>query len=113
MKITKNKIFMNLEIKDENEEIWEEIKKLIEKYEYYDQISISSFKIKYYDKVVNYNKEKNRNIVFGFLFFDFDIIRGQEPFVKGPDLFELNEKNHQITLNAYSIKSNRICRRSS
>ena len=106
MKITKNKIFMNLEIKDENEEIWEEIKKLIEKYEYYDQISISSFKIKYYDKVVNYNKEKNRNIVFGFLFFDFDIIRGQEPFVKGPDLFELNETNHQITVNAYGVKNN-------
>ena len=43
MKITKGKIFMNLEIKDEQDEVWEKIEDLIEKYKYYDQISISSF----------------------------------------------------------------------
>ena len=31
MDITKDKIFMNLEIKDDNDEIWEKIKELIEK----------------------------------------------------------------------------------
>ena len=36
MKITKGKIFMNLEIKDDEDEIWEKIQELIEKYEYYD-----------------------------------------------------------------------------
>ena len=36
MIITKGKIFMNLEIKDDNDEIWEIIKELIEKYEYFD-----------------------------------------------------------------------------
>ena len=46
MEITKGKIFMNLEIKDVNEEIWDKILELIEKYEYYDQIAICSFELK-------------------------------------------------------------------
>ena len=40
IKITKGKIFMNLEIKDNNDAIWEVIQELIEKYEYYNQIAI-------------------------------------------------------------------------
>jgi glycerophosphoryl diester phosphodiesterase len=51
MIITKGKIFMNLEIKDDNHEIWEKIKELIEKYEYFDPISICSFNSKFYEYV--------------------------------------------------------------
>jgi len=77
MEITKGKIFMNLEIKDSSSEIWEKIQELIEKYEYYDQISICKFDIfetpkklfnnEFYEQVQKYNKEYNRKIVFGFL----------------------------------------------
>ena len=52
LEITKDKIFLNLEIKDDNEEIWDYIQDLIEKYEYYDQISICGFNHAYYEKVV-------------------------------------------------------------
>ena len=67
MKITKGKIFMNLEIKDSADEIWGKIKELIEKYEYYDQISISSFHSQFFQKIDEYNKEYKRTIVFGKL----------------------------------------------
>ena len=94
MKITKGKIFMNLEIKDPNEEIWEMIQELIEKYEYYDQISICSFEHKYFQRVENYNKQYGRKIVFGFLYW--------EPF-----FLDLKKTNHQITLNALNIYLNK------
>ena len=58
---------MNLEIKDTREEIWEKIQELIEKYEYYDQMSISSFHSEFFQKVEKYNKDYNRTIVFGKL----------------------------------------------
>ena len=51
MKTTKGKIFMNLEIKDTRIQIWEHIQELIEKYEYYDQISISSFNHDFFQKI--------------------------------------------------------------
>ena len=70
MNITKGKIFMNLEIKDSWVEIWDKIKELIEQYNYYDQISISSFELKYYEKVEKYNNDYNRSIVFGFLYWN-------------------------------------------
>ena len=98
MNITKGKIFMNLEIKDENDEIWEKIQELIEKYEYYDQISICSFIHKYYEKVERYNKEYNRTIVFGFL---NDFIRKSRE-----QIYDINKPNHQISLNAKFIKDN-------
>ena len=42
--LTKNKIFLNLEIKDPRVDLlWPKLTKLIEKYNYYDQIAISSF----------------------------------------------------------------------
>ena len=47
MQITKGKIFMNLEIKDDNEEIWDYIQDLIENFKYYDQISICGFNHSY------------------------------------------------------------------
>ena len=86
MDITKDKIFMNLELKDNNvDEMWEKIIELIEKYNYYEQISISAFNYKYYQKVQEYNKEKNRTIVFGFLTFA-DIN------------FDYEKPNHQISV---------------
>jgi len=93
MNITKGKIFMNLEIKDTEDEIWEKIQELIEEYEYYDQISICSFNSKFYQKVEQYNNEYNRTIVFGFLdFHPFNINYGR--------------RNHQISLNALTIINN-------
>ena len=99
MEITKGKIFMNLEIKDKNEKIWEKIKELIEKFEYYDQISISSFEDKYYQEIEKYNKDYNRKIVFGFLKWNvLNIFKGH--------IFNINKKNHQISINAVFLKNN-------
>ena len=81
---------MNLEIKDDNEEIWDKIKELIEKYEYYNQIAICSFNPKYYEKVDDYNNKFNRTIVFGFLKL--------EPF-----FIDYTKTNHQISLNFANI----------
>ena len=92
---------MNLEIKDNNLEIWEKIQELIEKYEYYDQISISSFHTQFYKKIVNYNTEYNRIIVFGFLLWDFDDINFNEI------IFNINKKNHQISMNALFLEMNK------
>ena len=69
MKLTKNKIFLNLEIKDNRINlIFPEIIKLIEKNQYFGQISISSFNHEYYKSVLQYNKKYNRNTTFGFLY---------------------------------------------
>ena len=99
MAVTKGKIFMNLEIKDTNEEIWEKIKELIEKYEYYDQISICSFHSEYLQNVDQYNKEFNRTIVFGFL--NWDILN-----INKVKIYNINSPNHQLSLNAQFIKNN-------
>ena len=110
MKITKNKIFMNLEIKDENDEIWEHIQKLIEKHKYYDQISISSFYFKYYDKIVKYNNDYNRKIVFSFLFRNFNgsnITTENETLIEGPDIYDIDAPNHQITINWIELRNNK------
>ena len=69
MELTKNKIFLNLEIKDPRVNlIWPFLVELIEKYKYYDQIALSSFFFDYYNKTREYNKKFNRNIPFGFLY---------------------------------------------
>lgn len=69
MELTKNKIFLNLEIKDPRVDlIWPFLVELIEKYKYYDQIALSSFFFDYYNKTKEYNKKFNRNIPFGFLY---------------------------------------------
>ena len=98
MNITKGKIFMNLEIKEENEEIWDYIKNLIEKHEYFNQISICGFNHNYYEKVEKYNNEYNRLIVFGFLNSFFN---GKNEIFSG-----INKRNHQISINAQFIKNN-------
>ena len=110
MKITKNKIFMNLEIKDKNDEIWQHIQNLIEKHKYYDQISISSFYFKYYDKIVKYNNEYNRKIVFNFLFRNFNqtnITTENETLIEGPDIYDIDAPNHQITIKYIDLLSNK------
>lgn len=75
---------MNLEIKGSDYDIWKYIRDLIEKYEYYDQISISSFNYDFYEMISKYNDDYKRNIVFGFL--------------KMEDFFKIDYKrNHQIS----------------
>ena len=68
-KIAKNKIFINLEIKDTRPDLaFPLIISLIEEFDFFDQISISSFNHIYYHKVLEYNKKNNRNIIFGNLY---------------------------------------------
>ena len=87
---------MNLEIKEHRVEIWEKIQDLIQTYQYYDQISISSFNHEYYQKIEDYNNNNNRKIVFGFLCWNLSNI------YKG-----INKQNHQISLNAKFILYNK------
>lgn len=69
IELTKDKIFLNLEIKDPRVNlIWPFLVELIEKYKYYDQIALSSFFFDYYNETKEYNKKFNRNIPFGFLY---------------------------------------------
>ena len=71
MQLTKNKIFMNLDIKDPRSDlVFPEIIKLIEKYDYFDQISLSSFNHRYFDKVTEYNANNKygKKIAFGFIY---------------------------------------------
>ena len=67
LKLAKNKIFIDLEIKDPRIElVFPKIMALIEEYDFFDQISICSFFYGYFDKIQEYNKKNNRNIIFGF-----------------------------------------------
>ena len=69
MELTKDKIFMNLEIKDPRVElVFDHLIRLIEQYDFFDQIAISSFHHDYYDKIAQYNEETGRQLVFGFLY---------------------------------------------
>ncbi len=71
MKIAKDKIFMNLEIKDPRIDLtFPYVINLIEKYDFFEQLTISSFHHDYYNKVREYNinNKKNKKIVFGFLY---------------------------------------------
>lgn len=80
MKYTKDKIFLNLEIKDQRVNlIFPYIIKLIEENNYYNQIMISSFNHNYYEKVLQYNKEYRRNVPFGFLYkYGFGVSKNNE-----------------------------------
>ena len=44
------------------------LSKLIEEFDFFDQMALSSFHHDYYEKVVEYNKKNNRELVFGFLY---------------------------------------------
>jgi glycerophosphoryl diester phosphodiesterase len=73
MELTKDKIFMNLEIKDPRVDlVFDQMTNLIEQYDFFDQIAISSFHHDYYNKIVEYNqgrgKELGKELIFGFLY---------------------------------------------
>jgi glycerophosphoryl diester phosphodiesterase len=71
LKMCKNKIFLNIEIKDNRYDIvFNEIIKLLEKYNMFNQIQISSFHHNYYNKVKNYNLNHKKKIEFGFLYLN-------------------------------------------
>ena len=68
-RLAKNKIFLNLEIKDPRIDIvFPLIIDLIEEFDLFDQISLSSFRHEYYYKILEYNDYNNRNIIFGNLY---------------------------------------------
>ena len=74
MEIAKNKIFIDLEIKDQRFDlVFPQIIKLIEEFNFYDQISICSPFYVYYDKIVEFNKHHRKKLVFGFLYSKNDI----------------------------------------
>ena len=69
--LCKDKIFLNIEIKDSQiEETFNIVVKLIEDRNMFNQIDISSFKHEYYNCVQKYNKEHTNHIEFGFLYYD-------------------------------------------
>jgi glycerophosphoryl diester phosphodiesterase len=69
LKLIKNKIFLNLEIKDPRVDlVFPYIIKEIEKYDFFEQISLSSLYHGYYEKIKEYNKNNDQNIVFGFVY---------------------------------------------
>ena len=95
MKLTKNKIYMNLDIKDPRVDlVFPYITNLIEKYNYFDQISLSSFNHGYYSKVVEYNLNNTygKKISFGFLYGGGSISQ----------FYNYYQRNH--TINAYWSK---------
>ena len=70
-KMCKNKIFLNIEIKDNKYDIvFNEIIKLLEKNDIFNQIQISSFHHYYYYKVKNYNLNHKKKIEFGFIYLN-------------------------------------------
>ena len=72
LNLAKNKIFLNIEIKDPRIDItFSKIMELVEKYDCLDQISLSSFFHEYYSKVQKYNKKYKKNIIFGFLYHKY------------------------------------------
>ena len=75
-KLTKNIIFMNLELKGPRVElVFPHIMKLIEEYNYFNQITISSFNHEYYKKIQEYNKNNSRNIIFGFIYKKYELLK--------------------------------------
>ena len=69
MKLIKNKIYMNLEIKDPRIDlIFPYIVKLIEEFDLFEQINLSSYEQNYYYKVQEYNNKYNKSLVFGSLY---------------------------------------------
>ncbi len=99
IKLTKNKIFLNLEIKDSRVDLlWPNLIQLIEKYNYQDQIAISSFYYEYYNKTKEYNLLNNKNIPFGFLYHKND----SNPFI-------LDKKGNSINV-YYTNATKELCK---
>ena len=69
IKMCKNRIFINIEIKDNRYDIvFNEVIKLLEQYDMLNQIQISSFHYDYYNKVKEYNLNHEKKIEFGFIY---------------------------------------------
>ena len=91
MEITKNKILINLEIKDPRIDLtFPYIINLIEKYEFYEQIFLTSFYYKYYNKTVEYNKKTGKNIPFQFAYHK---IESEFDFSKEGNIISIYWKN--------------------
>ena len=67
--MTKGKIFINLEIKDNRKDVvFPVLVEYITKYDMFDQMELSSFNHGYYDLIKEYNGKHEKKIVFGFLY---------------------------------------------
>lgn len=89
MKLAKNKLFINLEIKDPRVElVFPQVIKLIEEYDFFDQIALSSLYFDYFIKVEEYNSKNDKQLVFGFIYK-----KGMQKF------YDFTKRGH--TLNIY------------
>ena len=93
IKLAKNKTIINLEIKDPRIDlIFPKITKLIEKYDFHDQIFFISFYNEYYNKTVEYNKKKRKNIIFEFAYRE-NVTYSQFDFSKKGNIMSIYWKN--------------------
>jgi glycerophosphoryl diester phosphodiesterase len=68
-KIAKDKLFINIEIKDNRyEKLFPILIDLLIKYDMFDQVSLSSFYHDYVDYVIEFNENHEKKIEFGFLY---------------------------------------------
>ena len=96
--LCKNKIFLNIEIKDSQvEETFNIVIKLIEERKMLNQIDISSFVHDYHKEIVKYNKDHEEKIEFGYLYYD----QKDKEFI--PYKFE----NRGCTMNVYQKDVNK------
>ena len=77
IQLCKNKIFMNIEIKDKRiEKVFPIVIEIIEKYDIQNQIQLSSFYHEfYYEKLKEYNMKNEKKIEFGFLYPPFSMMK--------------------------------------
>ncbi len=67
--LCKNKIFINIELKDNDlNETFNQVIKIIEEKKMMNQIALSSFNINYYDLILKYNLSHEEKIEFGRIF---------------------------------------------
>jgi glycerophosphoryl diester phosphodiesterase len=86
--LAKNRIFLNLEIKDPRADlVWPRLIKLIEKYDFFDQIALSSFHHEYYPKIEEYNNNHEKKLVFGFLYHQNE-----------KSIFDYTKKGHSLNI---------------
>ena len=98
MALTKDKIFMNLEIKDPRIDlVFPYVIELIEKYNFFDQMAISSYHFEYYDKIEEYNKNHENKIIFGFLYN-----------ANSQDKFDYTKKGHTLNIH-WTDASKEVC----
>ena len=101
--ICKNKIFINIEIKDDRIDLlFPILLNLIEKYEMFEQIQISSFHHDYYFKIKDFNeKNPNKKIEFGFLYhpiIERNVYKNEE--------FNFNFSGYQMNIYAFDVNEN-------